>query len=150
MRSGARSYLMRKAEESTAPTYNMLLTLTFDYEGGATAWHCSDLPFIFGNSELLPLYDGMGEVTGKLKKEISAAICAFARTGDPNNADTPEWLPVTAEHFRTMVFDRESRCREDFDSRLCDRIIATNSAPRFGGMSAFGDEKGENTAEWMF
>ncbi len=150
IRRGAREYLTLKAKESTAPTWNMLTTLTFDIEGGAPAWHCSDLPFVFRNSELLPLYDGMGEVTERIKREISGAICAFAATGDPNNSETPAWKPVTADCFNTMVIDEVSECKEDFDKELGDVIIATNNAPRFGGMSAFGDPAGESTADWMF
>ena len=150
IRRGAREYLMTKAAQSSAPTWNMLTTLTFDFGGGLPAWHCADLPFIFGNSEKLALYEGMGEVTEKLRKEISAAICAFAATGDPNNADTPAWEPVTADRFRTMVFDRVSSCREDFDKALGDAILATAKAPGFFGMSAFGNPDGESDNDWMF
>ena len=150
MRNGAKNYLTLKAKESSAPTWNMLTTLTFDYEGGSTAWHCSDLAFIFGNSEKLPLYDGMGEVTARLKREISAAICSFARTGDPNNADTPAWKPVTADSFNTMVFDEVAECKEDFDAKVGEVIRATNKGGRFGMWSAFGNPDGESDNDWMF
>ena len=150
IRKGAKNYLTLKAKESQAPTWNMLTTLTFDYEGGSTAWHCSDLAFVFGNSEKLPLYDGMGEVTARLKKQISAAICAFARTGDPNNADTPSWKPVTADSFNTMVFDEVSECKEDFDAKVGEVIRATNRVGRFGLWSAFGNPDGESDNDWMF
>ena len=150
VRRGSRNYLTLKAKESTAPTWNMLTTLTFDYEGGSPAWHCSDLPFVFGNSEMLALYDGMGEVCEKLRDEISASICAFARTGDPNNAKVPAWAPVSADTLNTMVFDEKTCCKADFDKELGEVIVATNKAPRFGGMSAFGDPNGDSTADWMF
>ena len=150
VRNGAMNYMKIKAKESTAPTWNMLTTLTFDYEGGTPIWHCGDLPFIFGNSENLQLYDGIGAVNEKLKKEMSSAVCAFARTGDPNNAATPAWKPVTADTLNTMVFDEVSCCKADFDKELVETVIATNMSPRFGGMSAFGDPNGESTADWMF
>ena len=150
IRRGARNYLTLKAKESEAPTWNMLTTLTFDYYGGMTAWHCSDLAFVFGNSEKLPLYEGMGGVTEKLKKEISAAITSFARTGDPNNADTPAWKPVTPNSFNTMVFDEVSECKEDFDVKVGELVSATNRSPRFSLWSAFGNPDGENDNDWMF
>ena len=150
IRRGARDYLMNKAKESTAPTWNLLTTLTFDYEGGSPAWHCADLPFVFRNSNLLPLYDGMGESCDRIRKAMSGAICAFAATGDPNNDETPVWKPVTADSFNTMVFDETIECKEDFDTKLGDLIIGTNKAPSFGGMSAFGDPNGVSTADWMF
>ncbi|MBR3644367.1 MAG: carboxylesterase family protein, partial [Parasporobacterium sp.] len=150
IRKGAREYLMFKAKESSAPVWNMLTTLTFDYFGGTPAWHCADLPFIFGISENLALYNGMGEVTEKLKTEISAAVCAFARSGDPNNSDTPAWQPVTGESFRTMVFDEISECKEDFDCRLGELIQAAGKDPGFFLWSAFGDPKGESDNDWMF
>ena len=150
LRRGAKQYLTVKAQQSSAPTWNMLTTLTFDYEGGAPAWHCADLPFIFGNCDKLPLYDGMGEVTKRLNTQISASICAFAASGDPNNAEIPAWEPVTADKFSTMVFDEVSACKPDFDTKLDDLILASGQTRRFGGMTSFGDPDGVSSTDWIF
>ncbi|MBQ9048039.1 MAG: carboxylesterase/lipase family protein [Solobacterium sp.] len=150
VRTGARNYLLQKAKESSAPVYNMLLTLDFDYEGSTPAWHCADLPLIFRNVDMIPLYRGMGEVTDKLQKQMSGAIAQFARTGDPNVECLPKWAPVTPDAFNTMVLDRECKCVTDFDTKLCEEIQGTGKAPRFGGMSAFGDEDAANKREWMY
>ena len=150
VRTGARNYLLQKAKESSAPVYNMLLTLDFDYEGSTPAWHCADLPLIFRNVDMIPLYRGMGEVTDTLQKQMSGAIAQFARTGDPNVECLPKWAPVTPDAFNTMVMDRECKCVTDFDTKLCEVIQGTGKAPRFGGMSAFGDEDAANNREWMY
>ena len=149
LRAGARSYLLKKAAESSAPTYNMLTTLDFDIEGGSPAWHCSDLPLIFRNAEKIPLYESMGETTDRLQRQMSGAVAAFARTGDPNMPDLPRWDPVGSE-LVTMVFDKECRAVTEFDTKLVEMIRGTGMVKPFGGMSAFGDEEAENAHEWMF
>ena len=44
---------------------------------------------------------------------MSAAWAAFARTGNPNHADMPQWPAFDAEHYQTMMFGETVRVQND-------------------------------------
>ncbi len=76
-------------------------------EGGRrVSQHSLDLPFMFDNVATVP------DITGPETAETRAMTncmanswIAFARTGDPNNADIPSWAPYDLEHRNTLLFD---------------------------------------------
>lgn len=117
MRMPGRHYIDRRIADGCAPTYSYLFTLDFDFRGGTGAWHCSDIPFVFHNTDKVPvaLIDG---VTEKLEQEMFGAWVAFARTGDPNHDNLPAWKPCTAEAENVMVFDRVTRSVDNVDHAL--------------------------------
>lgn len=100
-----------------APAYLYNFTLDFPIYHSHTAWHCSDIPFVFHNTDKVEVC-GIPGVTEKLESEIFNALMAFARTGDPNHAGIPHWAPVTAETEPTMIFDRSCSVRIDYDDAL--------------------------------
>ncbi|MDR1319757.1 MAG: carboxylesterase family protein, partial [Treponema sp.] len=89
-RPGALHYIEKKAAEAAAPVYSYLFALEFDYDGGKSAWHCSDIPFVFRNTDRVAICNIEG-VTEKLEDQISGAYVNFAKNGNPNNAALPEW-----------------------------------------------------------
>lgn len=116
-----KDYIQAKAKYTQAPTYSYLFTLEFPCQHGKPAWHCSDIPFVFHNTDKVPVtyIDG---VTEKLEKQISNAIVSFAYTGNPNNGDLPEWKACEADKEYTMIFDKECEVRINFDDLLLKRI----------------------------
>jgi para-nitrobenzyl esterase len=50
--------------------------------------------------------------SNELSRQMSTAWATFARTGDPNHAALPTWLPYR-DNRATMTFDRESRLVHD-------------------------------------
>lgn len=46
----------------------------------------------------------------------------FARTGNPNTEDLPEWPAFTAENGATMVFDNECKVVNNHDKELLEVI----------------------------
>lgn len=108
-----------------APTYIYNFTLDFPFQNGKTAWHCSDLPFIFNNTDKVEVCNIPG-ISDKLEKQISGALIAFARTGCPEHEDLPTWPPVTPENIPTMIYDRTCEVRYNYDDELhalIDRIL---------------------------
>lgn len=150
-RSSAR-YAAKKAAESTAPAYNGVLAFAFPIDGGKGAWHCSDLPFVFHNTEKLPLYD-MGETSDCLQAQMSGALLNFARTGNPNNDAIPEWKPSTPDTVNTMVFDTVPYAADNFDKELLEYIdacgLVTNPFAAMGRMVKDPDE-GSDGREWLY
>jgi para-nitrobenzyl esterase len=113
----------RKAALGRAPAYMYLFTWkTAAFNGKYQANHSSDIPFFFDN-----LKNASGLV-GKpadpqaqaLAHNMSRALAAFARTGNPNHAGLPQWLPYTEADRKTMIFD--SACKAVSDPRHADRI----------------------------
>lgn len=126
------SKFIRSFAKEGGQVYSYLFALEFPYQHGKIAWHCSDIPFVFHNTELVPVAN-IPEVSDKLEEQIFAAVMNFARTGNPNHADIPEW-PVTVEGDEaTMVFDKTCEVRHNFD----DKLIAMHAAasPKFDLMA---------------
>lgn len=117
----SKDYARAKAQYSEAPTYNYLFTLEFPYQHGKPAWHCSDIPFVFHNIDKVPVTSIPG-VSEKLEKQISDAIIAFARTGNPNHEGLPKWEPCTKDHEVTMIFDKVCESKENFDDDLIEKF----------------------------
>jgi carboxylesterase type B len=87
------------------------------YDGGKPAWHCADIPFAFHNAAMVPVCNIQG-VSERLEEEYCGAYVAFARTGNPNHSALPYWSAFTPDHKATMVFDRKSELRLDYDGEL--------------------------------
>lgn len=104
----------------SAGTYLYHFTLEFPL-GDKIAWHCSDIPFFFANTDKVEVCSIPG-VTEKLERQMFGAFMAFARTGVPAQAELPEWKSVTEDVQPTMVFDRECALRENYDDKLYELI----------------------------
>lgn len=100
----------------TGGSYLYNFTLEFPM-GDKIAWHCSDIPFFFGNTDKVEVCAIPG-VTEKLERQMFGAFMAFARTGVPCHAELPQWKPVTETSEPTMIFDRECALRENYDDKL--------------------------------
>jgi len=115
-RLGTMEYCAYHAENARAKTFNYLFAYTFTYDGGKPAWHCSDIPFAFHNTDRVPICWEPG-VTGKLEEDVAGSYVSFARYGDPNHPGMDGWAPYTAEKPCTMYWDKESRA-SDKDVKL--------------------------------
>lgn len=102
--------------------YIFLLSYESPVDGGVTMWHCGEIPLIFHNLDLL----GVGASYGnspeayRLQDEMCSAWVNFAKNGDPNGENVPEWSTYTAQKEATMVFDIQSGERVAFDKELQD------------------------------
>lgn len=102
-RAGALTQMKRRAEQAGAPTWAYYWTATSPAYGGRYGVpHGIDV----GPS----LHDVRGGLNGataesvRLADELASAWIAFAATGDPNNAKTPDWPAFTLPRRATMVF----------------------------------------------
>jgi carboxylesterase type B len=51
---------------------------------------------------------------------MCTAFTNFAKYSDPNCVVLPEWAPYTKGNEVTMVFDRESKTRVNFNRKLIE------------------------------
>lgn len=98
-------------------TYAYFFNYDLPVDGGRTPWHCADIPYVFHNTELVPVTQEDG-VTEKLEKQIFESVMAFARNGNPNNKEVPEWPASTPDTEYTMFFDKDTRVRCNHDVKL--------------------------------
>lgn len=124
MRQPSKKLAAMHAKGEKAGTYLYNFTLEFPMMH-KIAWHCSDIPFFFHNTDKVEVCSIPG-VTERLEQQIFGAFMSFARTGAPSEAALPEWPPVTTAEEPTMIFDRECQVRNHFDDellRLIDSIL---------------------------
>lgn len=90
-------------------------------------WHCSDIPFVFHNTELVPSANISG-VTPQLEQQIFDAVLAFARTGNPQHSGIPTWPASTPQQENTMLFDSATRLAPNHDKTLIAAALPAISA----------------------
>ena len=115
-RSPTKDYIDQR-KKLNACTYVYECNQDFLLNGGMVPWHCTEIPFMLYNTELVPVTAIPG-VTGTLERQMAESVIAFARTGDPNHAFIPQWPPVTEQRDVTMVFDAHTRISENRDAEL--------------------------------
>ena len=104
----------RKLEGGAAPVWMYRCDLESPADGGALgATHGIDLPLVFNNLPV-PLLDGQ-PAADTVAATMSGAWLSFARTGDPNQGDLPNWPPYTLEDRATMLFGATCTVANDPD-----------------------------------
>ena len=116
-RAGVLDFMTKRAEDCSAPTWNWLFCYDFPYHGGLPAWHCSDIPFAFHNTDLVPICNEHN-VSDGLEQAFFGSFMAFAHTGTPNGKGLAKWDPYTVDHHATMFFDGHSEQGIDKDAEL--------------------------------
>jgi para-nitrobenzyl esterase len=115
-RRGAVLQTERKAAQNAAPVYHYWFGWkTPVLDGRPLAFHCQDLAFWFDNIDLCLQATGGGAEARRLASEMSRALVAFARTGDPNHDGIPTWAPFTESNRAMMIFDSTTEVRVDPD-----------------------------------
>jgi para-nitrobenzyl esterase len=106
----------RKAAQNAAPAYAYWFGWkTPVLDGRPLAFHCQDLAFWFDNIDLCVQATGGGEDARTLASQMSGALVAFARTGDPNHSGIPKWAPFTESNRAMMIWDSTSKVEIDPD-----------------------------------
>ncbi|CAN5554678.1 carboxylesterase/lipase family protein [soil metagenome] len=134
-----RSYMLdasllaeRKAALHSAPAYLYRIDWTAPREGGR--WfspHGIELPFVFDNLQLDTMAGPPTRAATGLASALSATWARFARTGNPNGAQSalPRWAPYDIRDRSVMLFD--AACTVQHDPRGWAREM----------MAGFGSEQ---------
>jgi para-nitrobenzyl esterase len=105
-----------KAKQGAAPAYVYRFVWQSPMvDGRARAYHCSELPFVFYNSERCSMMTGGGPEPMALAEKISDAWINFARKGNPNHPGLPEWPAFSPDAKQTMVLDTHCEVRNNYD-----------------------------------
>lgn len=126
VRASALTQARLKAAQGAAPAYcYQFAWQTPLLNGRPMAFHCSEIAFVFDNTDRCENMTGGGSAARDLAAKVSEAWIHFARSGDPNHPGLPHWTPLTAESNATMVFDNTCELRRRFDQPLQDAIART-------------------------
>lgn len=114
-----KALLARKLGVSEAPAFSYIFAYEYPVNGGITAFHCSEIAFVFHNLTVpeLQIATGGAPAGFALQDKVSQAWINFARIGNPSQRAL-EWKPFTAADPQTMVFDVVSECRALPDEKL--------------------------------
>jgi para-nitrobenzyl esterase len=115
-RHNAVTQATRKAAQGGAPVYNYWFTWqTPVLDGRPRAFHCSDLPFVFNNTDRAAAMTGGTAAARALAEKMCDAWIAFARTGNPNHRGLPTWPAFNAPQGPVMIFDNHCELKNDPD-----------------------------------
>jgi para-nitrobenzyl esterase len=81
------------------------------------ASHTLEIPFVFGNTDLAPEIIGHAPDRYEVSRQAMGYWVNFARTGNPNGKDLPEWPAYTLERRDTMVIKRICHAVPDYRGR---------------------------------
>ncbi|MCM1254418.1 MAG: carboxylesterase family protein [Clostridium sp.] len=108
---------IRERSKCSGGIWSYLFNLDMNFDGGRTPWHCADIPYFFHNTQFAPYTQEAG-VTERIEKLMFDSIMAFAKTGNPQNPETPKWAASTPDKEYTLVIGKETAVRENFDHKL--------------------------------
>lgn len=121
MRQPSKQIAKLHAQGKKAGTYLYNFTLEFPIHHNKIAWHCSDIPFFFHNTDLVEVCQ-IPETGERLESQIFEAFMSFVRTGKSESGKLPVWEAVSEEKEPTMIFDRECELRYNYDDALYEKI----------------------------
>jgi para-nitrobenzyl esterase len=84
-------------------------------DGRPRAFHRSEIPFVFDNTDRCAHQTGGTEEARVLAARMSDAWIAFARTGSPNHSGIPIWPTFDPVRVPTMFFDNTCEVKYDHD-----------------------------------
>ncbi|USJ02312.1 carboxylesterase/lipase family protein [Xanthomonas prunicola] len=97
-----------------APTWAYQLDWSSPLEGGKFgAFHTLDIPLVFDTIGQPGSRTGDSADAQRMADQMSAALIAFARHGDPNHRGAPRWPQYSLQRRETLLFDVPSRMEND-------------------------------------
>jgi para-nitrobenzyl esterase len=127
VRENAIKQAAAKAALGKAPAYLYWFTWqTPILNGRPRAFHCSEIAFVFDNTDRCDTMTGGVPEARALAAKISDAWIHFARTGDPNHPNLPSWPAFSSEQVPTMIFDNVPKVVMNPDGAE-QRSIAVNA-----------------------
>ena len=77
------------------------------------AFHCIDVPLIFGNYDHQRARTGSDPSVRLMSRTIQDRFVAFSHSGDPTVPGKPAWQPYDLSSRATMIFDETTRLEKD-------------------------------------
>jgi len=115
-----------KSNSGSTPVYMYLFTWESPIlDGTFRSSHCMELPFVFDNIYNSRTMTGGSKSTYELADKMSNAWVNFAKTGNPNVFELPDWKPFDTQKGATMIFNNKCEIKYNHDKELLN-IIDSN------------------------
>lgn len=112
-----------KARQGGAPVYTYMFAWESPVlDGILRSTHCMEIPFVFNNADIHASMTGGGKDALELAEKMSQAWINFARTGDPNTEDLPQWPVYNCSEGAAMIFNDYCEVRYNHDKELINFI----------------------------
>lgn len=113
----------KAAVKGGAPVYMYLFTWQSPvFDGKYKALHCMEVPFVFDTIDLSNHMTGGGQEAHVLAEKMSGAWINFAKTGNPNYKNLPEWPKYNSSNTATMHFDVTCEVKPQLDKELFEIV----------------------------
>ena len=113
-RANAQTLGELKASQGKAASYLYYFNWRSPVRNGLLkSFHTLDIPFAFYNVDIAASMPGSGQERYELAHKMSAAWAAFARNGNPNHPDLPNWPAFNANQYPTMILGNECKMVND-------------------------------------
>ena len=125
-RANAQALAELKVTQGKAADYQYYFTWRSPvHKGQMKSFHTLDIPFVLYNVDIAASMTGSGQERYALAHKMSAAWAAFARTGNPNHPDLPNWPAFSLKDRATMIFNNECSVVNDpnREERLALKVI---------------------------
>jgi para-nitrobenzyl esterase len=116
----------RKSLQKASVFHYMYSWKTKNLGGRPRSFHCSEIPFVFNNTDICATYTGATPEAASLSKKMAKAWINFARYGNPNHSGLPDWPAFNQTNGATMVFDENCKIKNDPDGKsreILERIF---------------------------
>lgn len=112
-----------KARQGGAPVYTYMFAWESPVlDGILRSTHCMEIPFVFNNADIHASMTGGGKDALELADRMSQAWINFARTGDPNTKDLPQWPVYNCSEGAAMIFNNDCEVKYNHDKELINFI----------------------------
>jgi para-nitrobenzyl esterase len=113
-RANAQLMAELKFAQGKAPAYQYYFNWRSPvHHGQLKSFHTLDIPFALYNIDIAASMTGAGQERYALAHKVSAAYAAFARTGNPNHPDLPNWPAYNPTQRATMILGSECKVVND-------------------------------------
>ena len=112
-----------KFRQGGAPVYTYLFAWESPVmDGILRSTHCMEIPFVFNNADVHASMTGGSEEAVALADIMSQAWINFARRGNPNTEELPQWPAYDNSDGATMFFDNTCEVKYNHDKELMEFI----------------------------
>jgi para-nitrobenzyl esterase len=131
---GVRSTVLTEAEHKAGLGKGSAYVYYFDWrspvrQGKMKSYHTLEIPFVFENVDEAKTMTGEGKDRYPLQDKMSAAWTAFARSGNPNTKELPNWPAYNASQRATMILGNNCKVANDPHKEERTVIAAIKRAP---------------------
>jgi para-nitrobenzyl esterase len=113
-RANAQLLAELKVAQGKAPAYQYFFNWRSPvHHGQLKSYHTLDIPFALYNVDIAASMTGSGQERYDLAHKMSAAYAAFARNGNPNHPDLPNWPAYNINQRPTMILGSDCKVVND-------------------------------------